>query len=185
MKREIILILWIFLWFTGCATYVKKATIESSPIKISYEEFNENDFKAEMERLEKIIKNEPNVILRSQAHYLLGQILIHHKNSFRDYKRAFNEFNSCLELNPLYQKESAVLNLKQLLQTYLQCEESVATQKLSVLTLTNQSKTYKNKVENQEKTINEMKTEIEELKSVIQKLDSLYFNIEKKKKESE
>lgn len=178
---KIIFIL-ILLSSTGCNPLLKKPVKREFSLQKDYIKFSPQKFKDEIEKLQYIVQNSQSSSLRLNAHLCLALIHLHHKNPLPDYLSSLREFEIYVSQKPNNQINDEILNFIKVLKLFKSTNSRFEEVKNEVSGLSKLNKKLEINIKIKKSEINKLKTEIEELKGKIKKLDSLYFQIEKKKR---
>ena len=196
MRRFILLIIIVGFLTSGCSTLFKKPEVDPPIFQVDISRLPPESYPDRIEQLEEIIQNHENVAMRNRARIHIALIHSHYNNPSPDYAQAIttldnfeavgsdveviNEINTCAE---------TLRRLEKLIKDYekLEKEYALLQQENEQLKQTNERLNKDWQYANQgntslNKTIAAQKKEIANLKEKIKELDSLYLEIEKKKK---
>jgi hypothetical protein len=168
------IILIIGLLFSNCSLFKKKVT-EPKIFEIQLETLSPDQYPDYVTELKAISQENSNQANIQKAHLLIAEVSVHHKNPAPDYNLALREFELYLKLNPEARQKDKILTWILLLKELIKVKNN---NKI----LQDQIATNSKNLQKLQDVINSQKKKIRKLKSDIKKLDSLYFNIEKKKK---
>lgn len=196
MRRFILLIIIVGFLTSGCSTLFKKPEVDPPIFQVDISQLPPESYPDRIEQLEQIAANNESVTMRNRARVHIALILIHYNNPSPDYEQAIenldafeavgtdveriNEINTCVAA--LRRMDTLIRNYEKLEKEYalLQEENDKLRQTNERL---NKDWQYANQdKESLNKTIAAQKKEIANLKEKIKELDSLYLEIEKKKK---
>jgi hypothetical protein len=172
--KRILIFLIAVLFFFGCSLFKKKAT-EPDIFAIKIETLSPDQYPDYIAQLKKISQESSNQAEIQKSHLLLATVSIYHKNPSPDYNLALKEFETYLKLNPEADEQDNIQNWILLLKELKKVKNNIAALKDQITIHSKNNRKLKKVISEHEKTI-------KKLKSDIKKLDSLYFDIEKKKK---
>lgn len=187
---EIIIFLVIIgLINSGCSLLSKDPVTSPSIFTADFSGLDPNDFPEKIRQLEDIAQNHENISVRTRAHLYIALAHIHYNNPSPDYSLALKYLNEYIALDQdnerideaviwmsiLRDLDSSIREFDDLKKNFdLLKQENVRA---------NKDWKYLNKEKKElSKTIENQKKKIASLEEKIKKLDSLYLEIEKKKK---
>ncbi|MBN2244871.1 MAG: hypothetical protein JW755_03395 [Candidatus Aminicenantes bacterium] len=196
IRKSILLLILLVFITSGCSTLFKKPEVDPPVFQVDIAQLSPESYPARIEQLELIAENNESVAMRNRARVHLALIHSHYNNPAPDYAQAItaldnfeaagtdveviNEINTCAET--LRRLDTLIRNYEKLEKDYALLKEEN-----EQLRETNERLNKDWHYANQEginlnKTIAAQKKEIVNLKAKIKELDSLYLEIEKKKK---
>lgn len=194
-KSFLLLILFVFM-ISGCSTLFKKPEVDPPIFQADISQFPPEDYPARIEQLEQIAENNESVAMRNRARVHIALILIHYNNPSPDYERAIktldafeavgtdveriNEINTSVAV--LRRMDALIRDYEKLEKEYAQLQEENNELRQTTERLNKDWQYANQNKESLNKTIAAQKKEIANLKEKIKELDSLYLEIEKKKK---
>lgn len=199
LKTEKKLILFLVLagfLFSGCSTLFKKPEVDPPIFQVDISKLSPEDYPARIEQLEEIVQNHESVAMRNRARIHIALLYMHYNNPSPDYSLALkylDEFEAVgtdvERINEINTNVEALRKMEALIRDYekLEKEYALLKEENEQLRQTNERLNKDWQYASQEstnltKTIASQKREIANLKEKIKELDSLYLEIEKKKK---
>jgi len=196
VKKLILFLVLVGFLTTGCSTLFKKPEVDPPVFQVDLSNLAPEDYPTRIEQLEQIAENNESVSMRNRARVHIALIHSHYNNPSPDYEQAItvldefeavgtdvetiNEITTCVE---------TLRRLEKLIKDYEKLEKEYALlhEENNHLRQTNERLNKDWQYANQESsnlsnTIAAQKREIASLKKKIKELDSLYLEIEKKKK---
>jgi len=173
--RIILVILMVGFIFSNCISPFKKKVKEPEIFELKIESLPPDQFPEYIVQLKKISQESSDPVIIQKLSLLIAEVSIFHKNPAPNYDLALKEYEKYLKLRPDMNQNDKILNWLTLLRDWKKAKGKI--NEISDQ-LTTQIKNNQKLKEN----LSKQKGIIKKLKSDIKKLDSLYFNIEKKKK---
>ena len=154
---------------TGCSLFTRSdRSTEPAIFSQNPTTFEASDFKIAQENLTQITENHPDPVVRRKALYHLAKTMAHYNNPTPEYDQALIYFKQYIQEGEETPEGEETRNWIAVLQSF-----KAQSEKLSNL-ITQKS--------NLERTILLLKQEITKLKNNIKKLDSLYLEMERKRR---
>ncbi len=175
---------------------LKKPEVDPPIFQVDVAQLSPENYPARIEQLEQIAENNESIVMRNRARIHLALIHSHYNNPTPDYSQAItaldnyeaagkdveviNEVNTCAEA--LRRLDTLIRNYEKLEKEYARLQEENVQLRQTNERLNKDWQYSNQKSANFNKTITAQKREIANLKEKIKELDSLYLEIEKKKK---
>ncbi|HSE84463.1 MAG TPA: hypothetical protein VLB01_07950 [Thermodesulfobacteriota bacterium] len=181
-KIPLLLVLLIGLIFTGCSKIFKTDTEDNFAYHSQSGSKGSSDFSNRIAALEKITINHPDPSVQTKARLELAMLHSSYKNPKPDYRRALDELEVYIFLDPEGGRDDAIQNWLAVLRTLQKLEEENNKIKwiINQLTTENQSLAEENK--EMKETIEHLETLDKEMKETIEQLKSLDLRLEEKRK---
>jgi tetratricopeptide (TPR) repeat protein len=189
LEKIIFLIIITGLFSSGCSLFFKEPVVIPPIFNEDFSELDPEEFPEKIKQLEDIAQNHESMSVRARAHLYIALAHIHYGNPLPDYSLALKHLDEYIALDPdterideiviwmsiLRDLDSSIRDYDELKKNYeLLKQENVRANK-------DWKYLYQEKKE-LSKTIEKQKKQLLSLEEKIKKLDSLYLEIEKKKK---
>lgn len=189
LKKIFFLIIAAGLFSPGCSSLIKNPVVTAPIFETDLSELEPDEFPEMIKQLEDIAQNNESMSLRARAHFYIALIDIHYKNPMPDYSSALKHLNEYIALDPENERIDEIVIWMSVLRDLDSSirEYNDLKKKYELVKQENERAKKDRKDLNQERnelvrTIETQKKEISSLEEKIKKLDSLYIEIEKKKK---
>ena len=177
------------LFSPGCSSLIKDPVVAAPIFETDLSELEPEEFPERIKQLENIAQNHESMSVRTRAHFYIALTHIHYKNPKPDYSLALKHLNDYIALDPENERideiviwMSVLRNLDSSIREYDDLKKKYELLKQENMR-TNKDWKHLNQEKNElVRTIETQKKIISSLEEKIKKLDSLYIEIEKKKK---
>jgi len=177
--RNQILLLFCLTVFCSCYCYQDHLYLEDH-----YLDLAADDFPGEIDRLLDLSRNHPNPNLRARAHLHLARLYLHRNNPRPGYQEAIRELRAYLSRPPKIrpQERDHCLNQIALCTRILELSQMAKDMRRQLEIHSDLRSEWNTTLRQKDREIARLKQELSRLEEKIKKLDSLYFQIQKKKK---
>jgi outer membrane protein assembly factor BamD (BamD/ComL family) len=177
------------LFSSGCSSHIEDPVVTAPIFKTDLSALEPEEFPERIKQLEAIAQNHDSISVRNRAHFYIALTHIHYKNPSPDYSLAIKHLDEYIALDPDNVRIDEILIWMSVLRDLDRSlkEYDGLKRKCELLNQENMRINKDWKYLNQEKndlarTIEIQTKKISSLEDKIKKLDSLYIEIEKKKK---
>lgn len=173
----------------GCSSLIKDPDLTAPIFETDLSELEPEEFPERIKQLETIAQNHDSMSVRTRAHFFIALTHIHYKNPSPDYSLAIKHLDEYIALEPEKGRRDEVViwmsvlrDLDRSLNEYDGLKRKCELLKQENMRI-NKDWKYLNQEKNElARTIETQTKKISSLEEKIKKLDSLYIEIEKKKK---
>ncbi|MBN1274652.1 MAG: hypothetical protein JXB26_20515 [Candidatus Aminicenantes bacterium] len=162
------------LFFISCAK-IRKPYVIPSVIKQDISTISVEDFPSFIHQLEDLARSHPDISIRLEARLTIALICVHTDNPYPDYERAMHNLNEYVTLSPNGEDKTEI---KIWMSVLARLDESI--EENEKLQAEARDLDQKNRVLNSR--FSRQKKLIKFLEEKIQKLDSIFLEIENKRK---
>jgi hypothetical protein len=189
LTKIFFLLIIIGLFSSSCSSLLQKPAVNPPIFREDFSALDPDDFPEKIKQLEDIARNHENNSVRTRAHLYIALAHIHYKNPLPDYSLAFKHLDEYIVLNPDDERINEILiwksvldNLESSIRNYEELKKNYDVLKQENVRANKDWKYLYQQKEELTKTVEEQKKLIMSLEANIKKLNSLYLEIEKKKK---
>lgn len=189
LEKTIFLIIITGLFFSGCSSHIIEPVVIPPIFKVDFSELDPEEFPEKIKQLEDIAQSHESMSVRASANLYIALALIHYKNPLPDYSRAIKYLNEYIALDQDNERIDEVMiwisvlrDLDSSIREYDDLKKNYELLKQENVRANKDWKFLNQEKNELSKTIETQKKKILSLEGKIKKLDSLYLEIEKKKK---
>jgi hypothetical protein len=188
MKKILFLIIIMGLFLAGCSLF-KNPVVIPPIFQEDFSNFDPEEFPEKIRQLEDIAQNHESMSIRTEAHFYIALAHIHYRNPSPDYSAAIKNLDEYIALNPENERIDEIViwisvlrDLDDSIREYNELEKKYELLKQENVRANKDRKYLSQEKEELSKSLEKQKKQILSLEEKIKKLDSLYLEIEKKKK---
>ena len=189
LEKILFFIVMVGLFSSSCSSLFQKSVVTPPIFQDDFSELDPDEFPSKIKQLEDIAQNHKSLSVRARAHLYTALAYIHYKNPSPDYSLALKHLDEYIALDPDNERideiviwKSILLDLENSIRDHDELKKNYELLKQENVRANKDWKYLYEEKEELSKTIEEQKKQIVNLEEKIKKLDSLYLEIEKKKK---
>jgi hypothetical protein len=189
LVKILFLIIIAALFSSNCSSHLQKSSVTPPIFKEDFSELDPDEFPRKIKQLEDIAQNHESISIRTEAHLHIALAHIHYKNPAPDYSSALKHLDEYIILDPDNERKdefviwmSILRDLDNTIREYDELNKKYELLKQENVRANKDWKYLYQEKEALSKTLEAQKKQISSLEEKIKKLDSLYLEIEKKKK---
>jgi hypothetical protein len=189
LEKIIFLIIITGLFSSGCSLLFKEPVLIPPIFKEDFSKFDPEEFPEKIKQLEDIAQNHESMSVRTRAHLYIALAHIHYVNPLPDYSLTLKHLDEYIALDPDNERIDEVViwmsilrDLDSSIRDYDELKKNYELLKQENVRANKDWKYIYQEKKELSKTIEKQKKQILSLEETIKKLDSLYLEIEKKKK---
>lgn len=189
LKKVLFLIIIAGLFSSSCSSLYQESVVTPPIFQEDFSELDPDEFPRKIDQLEDIAQNHESITVRARAHLYIALAHIHYNNPSPDYSLALKHLDEYIALDPDNERADEIViwmsvlrDLDKSIRDYDELQKNYELLKQENVRANKDWKYLYQQKEELSKTIVEQKKQILNLEEKIKKLDSLYLEIEKKKK---
>lgn len=189
LKKVLLLIITAGLFSYSCSSHFQKSAVAPPIFQEDFSELDPEEFPIKIQQLEDIAQNHESLSVRARAHLYIALAHIHYNNPSPDYTLALKHLDEHNSLDPENERideiviwMSVLRDLDNSIRDYDELKKNYELLKQENARANKDWKYLYQQKEELSKTLEAQKKHISSLEEKIKKLDSLYVEIEKKKK---
>ncbi|MGD8538674.1 MAG: hypothetical protein PVI66_08150 [Candidatus Aminicenantes bacterium] len=189
LKKVLFLLIIVGLFSSSCSSLFQKSAVTPPIFQEDFSKLDPDEFPGKIKQLEDIAQNHESVSIRAKAHLYTALAHIHYNNPSPDYSAALKHLDEYIALDPDNERIDEIViwmsilrDLDNSIREYDELKKNYELLKQENVRANKDWKYLYQEKEELSKTLEEQKKHILNLEEKIKKLDSLYLEIEKKKK---